>query len=83
MSTSRKFTMVTKLPRNVFVVRYRPDKRKKSVVFGTYDKLKYALYTMSIIMDWYDAGSFDINYIDSRGNSIMVFYWDRSLYGDK
>lgn len=73
----------TKLPRNVFFVRYRPSKRKKSVIFGTYDCLKYALHTMPIIMDWYDADSFDINYIDSRGNSFQVFYWDRSLYGDK
>ena len=73
----------SKLPRNVFVVRYRPDKRKKSVVFGTYDKLKFALHTMPIIMDWYDADSFDINYIDSAGNSIMVFYWDSSTYGNK
>lgn len=70
-----------KLSRNVFVVRYRPDKCKPSVVFGTYDRLKYALNTIAVIMDWYDADSFDINYIDSRGNSIIVFHWNCSIDG--
>lgn len=73
----------SKLPRNVFVVRYRPYKCKKSVVFGTYALLKYALHTMPFVMDWYDADVFDIEYIDPLGCPYLVFHWDCTVYGDK